>query len=93
MNLAEFERAFNLWWMEFQPEWHVASAEKSAVGQDVGGWENLRKAGLNGLVSLLAALFFWGLSIRDSNIDRICWTAAVDDSLAAIREIIQHYHT
>ena len=81
MDLAEFERAFNLWWTEL------------AVGRDVGGWENLRKAGLNGLVSLLAALFFGGLHVRDSDVDHIRWSAAVDDSLAAIREIIQLYHT
>jgi hypothetical protein len=77
VDLAVFERAFNLWWTEL------------ALGGNAGGWVNLRKAGLNGLVSLLAALFFWGLRVRDSSVDRIRWSAAVDDSLAAIREIIQ----
>ena len=81
VDLAAFEKAFNLWWTEL------------AVGRDIGVWENLRKAGLNGLVSLLAALFFWGLRVRDSDVDRIHWSVAVDDSLAAIREIIQLYHT
>jgi hypothetical protein len=93
VDLAEFEKDFNLWWTELQPERRVSSGEKTAVGRDVGGWEDLRKAGLNGIVSLLAALFFWGLRVRDSHVDCIRWSAAVDDSLAAIREIIQHYHT
>jgi len=92
-DLAKFERSFNLWWTSLQPEWRVSSAGETAVGQDVGGWENLRKPGLNGLLSLLAALFFWGLHVRDSNVDRIRWSAAVDDSLAAIKELIQHHHT
>ena len=93
VDLGEFERAFNLWWTELQRERHVPSTEKTNVGRDVGGWEHLRKPGLNGLVSLLAALFFWGLRVRDSDTDRMCWSAAVDDSLAAIKKIIKHYHT
>ena len=92
-DLTKFERSFNLWWTVLQPEWCVSSAGETAVGQDVGGWENLRKPGLNGLLSLLAALFFWGLHVRDSNVDHICWSAVVDDSLAAIKELIQHHHT
>lgn len=90
---TKFERSFNLWWTALQPEWHGSSVGETAVGQDVGGWENLRKPGLNGLLSLLAALFFWGLHVRDSNVDHICWSATVDDSLAAIKELIQHHHT
>ena len=92
-DLAKYEQAFDLWWKALQPAWRISSAEEPAVGQGVGGWEELRKPGLNGLLSLLAALFFWGLHVRDSNVDRIHWSVAVDDCLVAIREIIQHYHT
>ena len=79
--------------MVLQPEWCVLSAGETAVGQDVEGWENLRKPGLNGLLSLLVALFFWRLHVRDSNVDHIHWSAVVNDSLAAIKELIQYYHT
>jgi hypothetical protein len=92
-DLAKYEQAFDLWWKALQPAWRISSAEETAVGQGVGGWEELRKPGLNGLLSLLAALFFWGLHVRDSNVDRIHWSVAVYDCLVAIREIIQHYHT
>ena len=92
-NLAKFERDFGQWWTALQPEWRITAAKEIAVDQAVGGWEDLRKPGLNGLLSLVAALLFWGLHVRDSNVDHIRWSAAVDDCLAAITNITQHYHT
>ncbi|KDR72152.1 hypothetical protein GALMADRAFT_18798, partial [Galerina marginata CBS 339.88] len=58
-DLAEFEREFGVWWTGLQPGWRVSDTEGSAVEDGEGDWKVLRKPGVNGLLSLLAALFFW----------------------------------
>ncbi|KDR75456.1 hypothetical protein GALMADRAFT_140956 [Galerina marginata CBS 339.88] len=88
-DLAKFEREFGAWWTALQPEWRVEAEEGHAVEDGEGDWEVLRKQGLNGLLSLLAALFFWGLHIRDSAVDRARWTTVVDDCFAAVTQVVQ----
>jgi hypothetical protein len=61
------------WWGSLQPEWRVEFQRSN------GDWEVLRKPGANGLVSVLAALFFWGTALGDGCKDTVDWCQAVAD--------------
>jgi len=65
---AVYEVKFWTWWRGLQPDWQTNSLESEdnvvtpmhlvpGVGED---WECLRCLGPNGLLSVLAALLFWG---------------------------------
>lgn len=51
-----------------------------------GNWEVLRCAGQNGLVSVLAALCFWGLAAFDDDA-RDAWTTALNNIFYAILQL------
>jgi hypothetical protein len=53
-DLNKFEAGFWTWWGSLQPEW------REGFQQVNGDWEVLQRPGINGIVSMLAALFYWG---------------------------------
>ncbi|KAF8175354.1 hypothetical protein BJ912DRAFT_804758, partial [Pholiota molesta] len=57
VKLSLFEKAFNTWWVGLQPAWRVENGE--ILRTQTGNLEDLRRPGKNGLLSVLAALFFW----------------------------------
>ncbi|KAF9481575.1 hypothetical protein BDN70DRAFT_783689, partial [Pholiota conissans] len=56
--LPAFEKGFRVWWANLQPEWQCEGSTK-ILKQQQGDLDNLHRLGKNGLVSVLAALFFW----------------------------------
>ncbi|KDR76064.1 hypothetical protein GALMADRAFT_15531, partial [Galerina marginata CBS 339.88] len=64
-SLDQYGTSFLAWWTVLQPDWRLSDDKKSinvdATGED---WESLRKPGLNGLVSVVAALFYWGCAVQ-----------------------------
>jgi len=43
-----------------------------------GDWEVLRRPGVNGILSVMAGLFFWGVALRGKG-SREGWNNAVSD--------------
>ncbi|KAF9033391.1 hypothetical protein BJ165DRAFT_1332159, partial [Panaeolus papilionaceus] len=56
-----FGMQFNQWWLELQPSWRNMNGRLACQEVD-GDWECLRSPGPNGLLSVVAMLFYWGLA-------------------------------
>ncbi|PPQ87183.1 hypothetical protein CVT26_014437 [Gymnopilus dilepis] len=85
-NVAEVEIKFCKWWTSLQPPWRIAGGEIQRSLTE-GNWSCLRKPGLNGLFSVLVALFYWGLAVREAPEDHARWVKAVVDVRVAISHI------
>ncbi|PPQ77572.1 hypothetical protein CVT26_006110 [Gymnopilus dilepis] len=85
-NVEEVEFKFNKWWTSLQPGWRVLGGEiQHSVTE--GDWSFLRKPGLNGLFSVLVALFYWGLVVEKASENHKRWVKAVDDVHLALLHI------
>ena len=69
-----FEEAFWSWWVGLQPTWRKIAANATSREVD-GNWEEIDKHGVNGLLSVVAALHIWRLH----GSDHTSWPCAVDD--------------
>ncbi|KDR65749.1 hypothetical protein GALMADRAFT_217423 [Galerina marginata CBS 339.88] len=84
-DLPGYEKAFNKWWYYIQPQWRQSHNDR-VINKVAGDLDSLRKPGVNGLFSVLAALFFWGLALEKAGTrDRKRWRDAVADCHAVIR--------
>jgi hypothetical protein len=85
-TLKGLETQFNTWWVRLQPEWRVSNG-KLVRGNIGGSWDSLRFPGQNGLQSVLAALFFWGIALKEKSVERKRWVSAVEDCYLAISSL------
>ena len=86
-NLVKYESAFWKWWSGIQPEWRVED-EELVRERLVGDWEPLQRPGMNGIVSVMVALFYWGLAVlKKGRGRRDGWLSAVEDCCAAFKEL------
>ncbi|PPQ76823.1 hypothetical protein CVT26_002422 [Gymnopilus dilepis] len=78
VDVSKFQAAFWKWWIGLQPEWRAIEAD--ATSREVGGeWDDLDKAGANGLASVMAGLFFWGYPLHEQGGEMTSWKLAVAD--------------
>jgi hypothetical protein len=86
--LAAFEKSFRTWWKSLQPEWR-RNGPSANLSRDMGNLDDLRRPGKNGLLSVLAALFFWAANAE--KVGRIDWEQpwgqAVDDVAWVIQRL------
>lgn len=81
-NLKDLDRSFWKWWHNLQPQHRkdVEAEDGVVLPQIVGDMEVIRRPGKNGLLSVLAALWFWGSAPQLVNSTTLgSWAAAVDD--------------
>jgi len=81
-NMASYESEFKAWWSVLQPEWRKSSSGEIHFSKVDGDWEVLRRPGLNGILSVMAALFFWGVNLQEDS--RTGWNDAVSDCLVVL---------
>ncbi len=67
-DIKHFAKEFQTWWQAIQPDWRADGAD--AQPPQERGWDELRYPGVNGILSVVAALFFWGHAIRG---DQVRW--------------------
>jgi hypothetical protein len=73
------------WWDTLQPKWRKKDADGAwsvTGGYGVNGneWGPLYQWGVNGMLSLVASLFFWGCAVRQSDDEMYSlWEKAVLD--------------
>lgn len=70
------------WWTSLQPEWRISDDGdiiRNYDDYDGGDFEGLRKPGVNGLLSALASLYFWGMAVKDSGKKSKRWVQSVED--------------
>jgi hypothetical protein len=85
LDLHKFESDFLAWWTSLQPKWrHHGSKLLRTGGND---WEPLRRTGVNGLLSVLAALFFWRYAIGKG--ETLVWERSLDDVVWALQGLSQ----
>ncbi|PPR07319.1 hypothetical protein CVT26_013679 [Gymnopilus dilepis] len=88
IEIPAFEEKFIKWWASVQPEWRISNAgdiDVSAAGSD---WEDLYKPGLNGIYSIIVALFYWGLAVKAGSGEHSRWLNAVKDVDFALTNLL-----
>ncbi|KAF9470354.1 hypothetical protein BDN70DRAFT_821488, partial [Pholiota conissans] len=82
LKLEATEKTFWIWWRGLQPDWRADDGNGRLLRRE-GDLNPLRLPGKNGLLSVLAALFFWGLAARKQRGagGEQSWSTAVDDVL------------
>ena len=87
-DTTDLENSYRKWWASLQPAWR--RFEDGAFASDLadGDWTELRKPGINGLLSVLAALFYWGLSVVGDSEVRQRWLLAVGDCTVVFNYLI-----
>ncbi|KAJ7280550.1 hypothetical protein C8J57DRAFT_1009016, partial [Mycena rebaudengoi] len=82
-DLAEYAEQWRTWWGSLQPEWRSREADGLwGIGVSYGAeWGELYQWGVNGVLSLLAALYFWGCAVSDAqDVDHMrAWELEVQD--------------
>ncbi|KIL55417.1 hypothetical protein M378DRAFT_36637, partial [Amanita muscaria Koide BX008] len=63
VDIQQYQEQFWKWWKILQPKWRKSSDKllDANLGSD---WSTLHAFGKNGLVSVLASLYFWGRNIK-----------------------------
>ena len=82
----QYEALFWEWWSHIQPEWQFEDG-KLAPGSLMGDWDVLWLPGTNGIVSVMVALFYWGLEILDDNGGCKSWLSAVEECCANFKKL------
>ena len=87
-STSEFQATFAKWWESLQPDWRLSASGEVIVSELAGDWGGLRKAGRNGILSVMAALFFWGFSLKGMvNAEHEGWRMATDDCLRVLNTL------
>lgn len=84
-NVSKYEASFWEWWSVIQPDWRLEDGELVCECV-VGDWEALRLPGINGVVSIVVALFYWGLEVLEDSRGQSCWVSAVEECHDAFRQ-------
>jgi hypothetical protein len=80
-----YAAGWQLWWDSLQPEWRIKDADGAwSVNGGYGGggkvWGPLFQWGQNGVLNIVASLFFWGVAMRDSTSElQSAWERSVMD--------------
>jgi hypothetical protein len=78
LSLKVYENEFTDWWRRLQPTWQISNnAVDKAASQ--GDWDCLRVPGVNGIMNVVVALFYWGLASEAKSAHHKAWLAAVED--------------
>ncbi|KAJ3483224.1 hypothetical protein NLJ89_g12080 [Agrocybe chaxingu] len=83
------EKHFKAWWATLQQTSQVANG-KVVSRSTSGDWSALRLPGVNGIQSVVAALFFWGLSASRTARTKKPWTAAVQECTEVFKQLRLH---
>ncbi|KAJ7066086.1 hypothetical protein C8F01DRAFT_943908, partial [Mycena amicta] len=82
-NLAKYESRWWGWWRGNQPKWRKEGSEDTPLARpdvDGGDWDPLNAPGQNGMLLVVASLFWWGRTEIQRNGSRSAgWVRALDD--------------
>ncbi|KAJ7028758.1 hypothetical protein C8F04DRAFT_963607 [Mycena alexandri] len=81
VNVAQYGKTWNAWWDALQPSWRKRGSDGHwVVGGKYGAeYGALDASGLNGCISIVAALYFWGTARTHDEGSRAEWERAVQD--------------
>ena len=87
-SIPAFEKSFEAWWNNLQPDWRKNDDGSIAFDNVDGDWEKLRKAGLNGIHSVIVALFYWGCRVQGSVTKCSRWASSVEDCILVLGRVM-----
>lgn len=87
-NTLQYASQFDSWWTSLQPEWRVSKDGSVLTDVAEGSWEAVRIGGVNGLLSVVVALFFWGSAAKDEDSRDSGWISAVKDVDRVLERLI-----
>ncbi|KAJ7630162.1 hypothetical protein FB45DRAFT_748045 [Roridomyces roridus] len=81
-DLARFKEQWRAWWKSMQPAWRVEHSKDASGWGDkkLQDWGVLVAPGLNGVYSVVAALYWWGCAEKEAGGLSKEWEKAVDDA-------------
>lgn len=87
-NIKEYTKAHTTWWKSVQPDWRIDEDGEICPTAE-GDWSSLRKPGVNGLLSAVASLYFWGVG-RASRKRLGPWDSSVEDVIFVLTHLQQN---
>ena len=98
-NHSAYARMFWKWWITLQPEFRNENINEDGtlkmvdpLPEDQDAWEPIAVSGVNGLVSVIAALFFWGIRVhgmpQQSYREEQAKTKSIGPWLGAVQDVI-----
>ena len=85
-DINGFKADFHVWWQSLQPDWRRVDSTKNSK-QPEGDWGCIRQSGPNGLLSVVAALFFWGDAVQNTSA-RTAWLEALTDVSYVLEQLL-----
>ncbi|KAJ7615075.1 hypothetical protein DFH06DRAFT_1013683 [Mycena polygramma] len=91
-NRAAFEQKWWKWWTALQPSWRGSWRGRSSsapCAPQGGGWESLAVPGRNGLLSVVATLYWWGCAEKKDGIEARSaeWEEAAAEVISVLRAL------
>ena len=87
-DALRFEKQFQQWWFHLQPVWRRETDQDVAWGTIEGDLTHLRKPGTNGLLSVVAGLFFWGSNVKKGSAGWDRYVVHVKDVQAVLSGLV-----
>ncbi|KAJ3494137.1 hypothetical protein NLJ89_g10871 [Agrocybe chaxingu] len=87
-DVKQYGKDVERWWATLQPAWRRGRDGKIISDSFDGDWTALRRPGINGLYSVWAALFYWGINTEGNATARARWLRAVQDCHAVLLKLI-----
>ncbi|KAJ7435121.1 hypothetical protein B0H11DRAFT_2295729 [Mycena galericulata] len=82
-NPAAYEVEWKGWWESLQPAWRKKDDNGAWITEEYGEagkeWGPLTQWGVNGTLSILMSLYFWGCAVQDTADLEATWLSAVWD--------------
>jgi hypothetical protein len=88
-NLAQYEEGWWKWWLGMQPSWQVGEDGVPVRPEEYrDDWGGLVAPGQNGLLSVVATLYWWAQAEVAQGINQSAgWREAVADTLWVLKEL------
>jgi hypothetical protein len=87
-SIPALEKSFEAWWTNLQPDWRKNDDGSIAFTNIDGDWEILRKPGLNGILSAITCLFYWGCKVQGNQTRRARWATSVEDCILVLGNLV-----
>ncbi|KAJ7707872.1 hypothetical protein B0H14DRAFT_2415488, partial [Mycena olivaceomarginata] len=93
---VEYTAQWQMWWDSLQPAWRRRESDgtwSTTGGYGEGGreWGPLYQWGVNGILSLVASLYFWGCAIYEQVELRTQWEQAISDVVWMLEGMATYY--
>ena len=87
-DASKFEKQFRQWWFHLQPAWRRETDQDVAWGSIDSDLSHLKRPGTNGLLNVIAGLFFWGSHVKKGSSGWDQYVVYVNDVQAVLSGLV-----